>query len=218
MNARVMLAFAAAAVAAGAVILYLAIHAGDAPAEASPPAAPPPAAEPSPPPPAPRPTPAPSKARPSPLPTVTPNADVPPPDQETREYIIDGKIIRDHRTGNHRVDLPRGDHAPNTRLIAAKLTQQISKQLLAVVGDCAREVPDAARGTKPRLEGRIQIAIQQHQVHITEATMQLRQVTDPVAAAAAKACVERNAIGLTTAAPDEEDLERYAIRLSYALP
>lgn len=206
-----MLAFGAVIVAAAAVILYLALNTDDSNAGSRPVSEAPDT---------PAPTPAPD--RPSGTPVVADRgSDTPAPDAEDKphEYMVDGVLIRDHRKnkGSGAVDLPRNIHRPNTRQIASTLTHDVSQKLQAVMAECVQAIPREARGEKPRLEGTVFMTIQNHQVRITEATVQLRNVEGD-SVAAAKQCMEQRSAGITVPAPDEADLERYSISINYALP
>src|SRR5262245_8493771 len=131
MDRRVLLGFAAAAVAALGIVLYLAMR-GDAAATT--------AQKPSPP--------------------STPEhrqVDVPPTDQPAgrcsdtvRTYKVDCKIIRDHRTGSasHEPPLPRVEHKPGERQIAAAVTADLSTQIKSVLADCTKTLPEEARGAR----------------------------------------------------------------------
>ena len=134
-----------------------------------------------------------------------------------REYEINGVKVRDHRTGTHApIDLPPNTHAPGTRRIASKTTGVVSNELQKVVRACGASIPREARGEKPRLEGRVIIAIKAGQVSVTSATVQLRNI-EGAAAEAAKQCVEQKSVGLSAPVADEADLDAYSISLSFAI-
>lgn len=205
-----MLAFGAVIVAAAAVILYLALNTDDSTAGSRPVSEAP----------EPAPTPAPTPERPGPPVVADSGSDAAPADEDKpREYMVDGVLIRDHRKnkGSGAVDLPRNIHRPNTRQIASTLTHDISGKLQGLMAECVATVPREARGEKPRLEGTVFMTIKDHQVRITEATVQLRNV-EGESVAAAKQCMEQRSVGITVPAPDEADLERYSISINYALP
>ena len=63
--------------------------------------------------------------------------------------------------------------------------------------ECAKSLPAGARGTKPRVEGQITIAIKENKVTVTGSTMQLRDVTGDVDAT--KQCIEQKALAVTNA-------------------
>ncbi|HEY0189524.1 MAG TPA: hypothetical protein VGC42_00285 [Kofleriaceae bacterium] len=134
------------------------------------------------------------------------------------ERLVGDVVVRDHRTGDHPVvDVPPAMNAPGGRKIASQVTFDISKQVRPLLLECGgKNVPAEARGAKPRLEGQLQIAIKHHQAQISRATFQMRDVTGDFDAV--KTCVEQKSIGLIAAAPDEDDLETYAITTSYRLP
>ncbi|HEU0034933.1 MAG TPA: hypothetical protein VFQ53_30115 [Kofleriaceae bacterium] len=219
MNRRVLLGLGAIAVLAAAVVLYLKLRSGGDDATAtpagtrsdpvvqegsapSPRAAPPIVADPK---------------RPS-APVVSSTPREPGSASEpVDDYTVGGVRIRDHRAGEHaRVDLPPNIHAPDSRRVTPNLTADLSAKLQAVMHECAANVPREARGEKPRLEGTIFIAIKDHVARVTEAAMQLRDVVG-AAVDPTKQCIEQKAVGLTASAPEEADLDRYSISITFAL-
>jgi hypothetical protein len=136
-------------------------------------------------------------------------------DAGVTSYTIDGIPVRDHRTGagaGQPLDLPPNLHAPNTRQIPPTLTADVSKQVRGVLADCARLLPAASRGPKPRVDGEVIISIKSGVLSIDRAMMQLRDVVgDPEPM---KQCMEQKTVGLTTAAADQADLQNYSIHLS----
>ncbi len=133
------------------------------------------------------------------------------------EYTVGGVAIRDHRSGEHAArDLPQNVHPPGGHKIDSHLTWEISQKVRAVTKDCAASVPKDARGSAPKVEGQIVIAIKDKQLAITGATMQVRDVTS--AGDTVKQCIEQKSVGLTNPAPDEPDVDNYSITLSLDLP
>lgn len=133
-----------------------------------------------------------------------------------KEYEVGGRKVRDHRTGDHGpVDIPPNVRPPEGRQIPSTLTSEIGQKVRAKVAECAALIPPEARGTKPRVEGLIVIAIKSKQVSISSATMQLREIvgaaTDPT-----KQCIEERSKSITHPT-DEADLETYDITVSFAL-
>jgi hypothetical protein len=151
--------------------------------------------------------------------TVTPSlpGDSPPPASgEVREYMVGDRRVRDHRKGDKPpIDIPPAIHPPDGRKIQSNLTSEIGQKLKVVVRECAATMPQEARGTSPRLEGLVVIAIKAKLVTITKATVQLRDVVgasvDPI-----KQCIEQKSLAVTHAT-DEPDLDSYDINVSYSL-
>lgn len=142
-----------------------------------------------------------------------------PSEPEAREYYVDGKRVRDHRRNpKDRVQSiePVGQPPGVVRKISSTITHAFSTQIQAAMKECAAQLPSDARGAKPRVEGQVFLAIKDKQARITEATLQLRDVTG-AAVDAAKTCIEQKSVGLTTSATDEADVERYSITLSLSL-
>ena len=132
-------------------------------------------------------------------------------------YEVDGKEIRDHRTGYHAPrDIPPNFHAPDAHRIDSKVVHAITEQVQAIVHDCAAAVPPEARQAKPRVEGQIMIAIAGERVAVTKSIIKLRGVVgaseDPV-----RTCIEAGTAKITTSAPNEPDLAEYSINLSLAI-
>jgi len=133
-----------------------------------------------------------------------------------KEYEVGGRKVRDHRTGDHSpIDIPPNVLPPEGRQIPSTRTPERGRRVRAKVAGGGGLIPPGARGTKPRVEGLIVIAIKDKQVVITSATMQLREIvgaaTDPT-----KQCIEERTKAITHPT-DEADLASYDISLSFAL-
>jgi len=134
------------------------------------------------------------------------------------DYMVGGVRIRDHRSGDHApVDVPPSIHPPQGRKIPSQLTSDIAQQLRSVTTACTASLPTAERGPQARLEGEIKIAIKDHQVQVTSATFQPRDLAGG-ADGPVKQCMEQKALGVTTPAGDEPDVEGYSISLSLRVP
>ena len=132
------------------------------------------------------------------------------------DYVIGDVHVRDHRAGNNApMDVPPNIHAPNTRQLPSTLTQDIAQKIRGVLADCAKAVPKDARGDHPRVEGQILVSIKDHTLSITQATMQLRDLSNEDVAAATKQCVETHAVGLSTDASDQDDIDNYSISVTF---
>lgn len=145
---------------------------------------------------------------------------VPEADPSVREYRSGDYEVRDHRTptGDERPrDVPPNVHPPGARQLPSSLTHAITAPLREAVAACAASVPADARGTKPRLEGVVTVAIKNHQLAISESAMQARDVTG-AAADAVRDCVAGKAIGASVPARDQEDLDSYTINIAFAIP
>lgn len=151
-------------------------------------------------------------------PGTNPRPDLTSAGSAASDYMVGGVRIRDHRSGDHaRVDIPPAIHPPQGRKIPSQLTSDIAQKLRAVTTACTASMPAVGRGTEPRLEGEIKIAIKDHQAEVTSATFQLRDVTGG-ADSTVKQCMEQKSVGVTTPAGDEPDVEGYAISLSLRVP
>ena len=78
------------------------------------------------------------------------------------------------------------------------------------------DVPKDARGAKPRLEGQIIVAIKDHKLTVTGATMQLRDVVGD--ALDATQAMHRAEVGRPRRpAADQDDLDNYSIGVTFAV-
>ena len=146
-----------------------------------------------------------------------PDDPAPTGSDSAREYAVGGMQVRDHRSGTpQQMTLPPNVHAPGSRRVPTALVSAISEQVKDVMSTCAQDVPAAARGASPRLEGQLVVAIKDHQLSVTSATVKLTDIADDAAAQATQ-CIEQKSVGLAAPAPDQDDLDAYSIRISYAV-
>jgi len=134
------------------------------------------------------------------------------------ETVVNGVRVRDHRRDRSTPYTPAQSGPPAfARKIKPELTGEIVNRFLPYVRECGKAVPPEARGQKPRFEGTLVIAIKNHQVSVREATIEL---TDVIGAHAepTQQCLQQKAQLITAPAADEDDLDNYPIRISYALP
>jgi hypothetical protein len=137
---------------------------------------------------------------------------------QVHEYMVGDVKIRDHRTGEHKpMDIPPNIHPANSRALPTELTQDISQQVKRQMFECAAAVPKDVRGTKPKMEGTLTVAIKDHKLSITGLTAQIRDIDGP-SADALKQCVEQKSANFTSSAPKEADLDSYTIGLTFAIP
>lgn len=136
---------------------------------------------------------------------------------KVREYASNGAIVRDHRTGTHApIDVDPNARPANTHKLPSTLTKAVADRVRDVMHECVATLPASARGTNPRLEGSINIAITAKQVSVNTATINVRDVNGE-AAEATRTCIEQKTLAITHAAADEDDLTSYDINLSFAL-
>lgn len=132
-------------------------------------------------------------------------------------YTIGGVQVRDHRGGGSpHMDIPPNIHPPEAHQISSTIVQDVAQQVRAVMKQCAVDLPGDARGTKPRVEGQLVVAIKDHQLTVTGATMQLRDVQGD-ALEPTRQCIEQRSVGLHAAAADEPDVDHYSISVNFAL-
>ena len=169
--------------------------------------------------PAPAPEPAPIKTSTT-APRLDPEAkvevttDPAPAKLPTREYYVDGKLIRDHRPeGTPQMDLPPIVRPPDARKMQAQSTSVITKAVRLVMRECVKSIPPEERvGDKPKMEAVVVIAVKDKTATVTKATLQLRDVRGS-ATDAAKSCIENKILAVTEGV-DEADLESYEISTS----
>lgn len=137
-----------------------------------------------------------------------------------RDYNVGGARVHDHRSGEQKpLDVPPNIHPTASRLIPSELTYDISEKVKAVMKDCVASLPREGRGAKPRVEGQVVVAIKDKTLSVTSSTIQLRDLEGLGAAAdTALQCIQSHAVGLSTPAGGEADLESYTINLSLGVP
>jgi hypothetical protein len=133
----------------------------------------------------------------------------------TREYYVDGKLVRDHRReGAPPMDLPPVIRPPDARKMQAVSTTVITKAVKLVMRECVASIPPEERmGAKPKMEAVINVAVKDKSAKVTKATIQLRDVRGS-ATDAAKSCIENKVLGVMEGV-DEADLESYDITTSF---
>lgn len=139
----------------------------------------------------------------------------PKKDLPTREYYVDGKLIRDHRPeGTPPIDLPPAIHPPDARKMQPQSTGVITKAVKNVMRECVASIPaDERTGAKPKMEAVVVVAVKNKVASVTKATVQLRDVRGS-ASDAAKSCIENKVLGVIEGV-DEADLESYDITTSF---
>lgn len=150
--------------------------------------------------------------------TVTPATPAPDPQAGSAdEYTVGGVQVRDHRGGTSpHMDIPPSIHPPEAHQISSAIVNDVAQQVRAVMKQCAADLPQDARGSAPRVQGQLVVAIKDHQLTVTGATMQLRDVTGD-ALEPTRQCIEQRSIGLQAGAAGEPDVDHYAITVNFAL-
>jgi len=138
--------------------------------------------------------------------------------QNPKDYMVGDVHVRDHRDGNNKpLDIPPNVHPADQRELPSSLTHDISQQVRKLLYTCAADLAKDARGTKPRLEGQLTVAIKDHTLSITNAVAQIRDVDGP-SQDAIKQCVEQKSVGMTAVASDQADIADYGIQITFAIP
>lgn len=116
-----------------------------------------------------------------------------------------GPHRRDHRSAPSDDALAAPVHVPGARTIAPDVTAALAQLLRRALATCT---------TAPlRVDATLTIAIHAHQVTITEARLAPRDAASTVD----ESCLRANALGVSTRADQESDLEHYAITMSLVL-
>ena len=135
-----------------------------------------------------------------------------------KEYMVGGVKVRDHRGGdNKQIDLPPNPHPAESRELPSELTHDITQQIRRQMDTCAAAVPKDVRGTKPKLDGQVTVAIRDHKLTVTDLALQVRDVDGP-SADALKQCVAEKSASYVSSAPDQPDLDNYGIAITFAIP
>jgi hypothetical protein len=138
----------------------------------------------------------------------------------SRDYSLGGAHVHDHRSGEQKpLDVPPNIHPSESRQLPSNLTYDISEKVKAVMADCVASLPKEGRGSKPRVEGQVVVAIKDKTMSVTSSTIQLRDLEGLGAAAdTAQQCIQSHAVGLSSPAAGEADLDAYTINLSLRVP
>jgi hypothetical protein len=126
-------------------------------------------------------------------------------------------VVTDRRTpGENTVLEGTGTPAPTGPKIAQTLTRSVHANASTIVLACARKVAPNDRGDKPRIGARLVVAIRDGNLRVTEVTPVTSDLSGPEVEAA-KACVKDTLVNLEVPAPDEPDVDGYALNLSYVV-
>jgi hypothetical protein len=140
------------------------------------------------------------------------------PSGSTADYKVGNLGVRDHRGSNAApVDVPPNVHPPGETLIDSTLTNEIGQKVRAVIYACAREAGREGRGTSPRVEGQFVIDVHAHELKVSSALFQVRDLAE-APASQIKQCVEGKVVGLTVPAPQQDDVASYGINVTLRLP
>lgn len=135
-----------------------------------------------------------------------------------QDYVVGDVRVRDHRGGsNAPMDIPPNVHPADGPRIDSALTAALGRQVKLLVLDCAKGTSRDGRGTQPRVEGQIVIAVKANQASVLSGIMQPRDVSATVASTI-KSCIEPKLVGITAPAPNQADLDSYSINMSMQLP
>ncbi|MFT3692567.1 MAG: hypothetical protein QM831_05450 [Kofleriaceae bacterium] len=153
-------------------------------------------------------------------PTVAPSLDTGKTGSDAyTEYMIGDIKVRDHRKGsNAPLTVPPNPHPANARELPLELTHDITSQVNKAIYACSASVPKEARGDKPKAVGQLVVSVKNHQLTVTNLTVETRDITDEEAAKALVACSQEKTAALTANAKDVDDIDGYKIQLNYALP
>ncbi|MCE9571891.1 MAG: hypothetical protein K8W52_01925 [Deltaproteobacteria bacterium] len=157
-----------------------------------------------------------SAARPAPPPSIVgPGSDPAPANPAT-----DPGEVRDHRSGTPVTAIERKTILPPTGPIVfdQKLSIAAAADAKPVALECAKQIPAAARGTKPVIQVRLQVSVKNGRMTVDDALTDLRDVAGDDLAKSVSACVKQSAIGKSYDAHDQADVEHYQITLPLKVP
>jgi len=130
--------------------------------------------------------------------------------------------VRDHRTGElSQSELPPASplapSPPAGRQIDSHVTSDLSLNLQPALKECAANLAPEVFGKQSRIEGEIFVSIKDHQATVTAANFQLRDVAE-AARPVITQCLVQRAVGSTSPAGTEADVEGYRIAVSLRWP
>jgi hypothetical protein len=124
--------------------------------------------------------------------------------------------VRDHRAPEP-VAPEQPPDPPAGHKINVQVTSDLSQILRTALQDCATNLAPGAAGETSRIEGQIVVAIKDHQATVTSVSFQLRDFAE-AAQADLKQCLAQRAIGVTSPAGNEPDIDSYPITVSLRWP
>lgn len=135
----------------------------------------------------------------------------------TREYYVDGKLVRDHRPEGSPEWKPPGSPRPQDRpRMKIESVNVITKAAKLAMRECVASIPPEERttpDTKAKMEGTITVTVKNKTATITKSSIELRDVRGS-ASDVAKACIAEK-VQQVTEGVDEVDLESYDITTSF---
>jgi len=206
---RIVLVALGVAVAGGLVALLLALRGGG--AETSRQVArwtdPPPAADPGP-------------SAHDPAPRARPEVEAPEEEESDagpRVYVRDdGKVVRDHRSGNPEPMMTGGVPVPEKmRKIQASVIYSMRKAMRPLVYACAEEIDTDALGDDPMIQSEVMISIEDGAVTVDQVAVKLRDIETE--ADELSDCVRTSVADLSLTADGHEDVSRYWLTMPFKL-
>ena len=132
-------------------------------------------------------------------------------------YTVGDVGVRDHRgSAETPMDIPPNVHPPEGPRIDSKVTNVIAQQIRTLMFACSKDLSRDGRGAKPRIDGQIVVAVKAHQLTVLTAIIQPRDL-GAAATTTLKTCMEPKMVGMTAAAPDQDDLASYSIDIAFTL-
>ena len=135
-----------------------------------------------------------------------------------REYRrADGVVVRDHRAGDHSVDLTRAiPRAPGHAKLQSRTVLEVHNALRPTVDRCATEVDRSGFGDKPRVRVDAIVAVSGENLAVEQVAVVTADIPDE-ATQALSGCIQGPAQELSIAVPGEEDLSSYTLTLPFQL-
>lgn len=135
-----------------------------------------------------------------------------------REYRRpDGVVVRDHRAGDHSVDLTRSiPRAPGFAKLQPKTVLQVHNALRPDVDGCAAELSQSGFGDRPEVRVDVIVEVAGENLTVERATVLTRDIPED-ASKSLSDCIQGPAERLVIAAPGEDDLSSYTLTLPFQL-
>lgn len=124
--------------------------------------------------------------------------------------------VRDHRAPEHVAADPPPD-PPAGHKINVQVTSGLAQVLRPALQECAANLAPGVAGDTSRIEGQVVIAIKNHQATVTSASFQLHDFAE-AAQDGIKQCLVQRAVGVSSSAGDEPDIDSYPITVSLRWP
>lgn len=163
----------------------------------------------------------PSAEEASPTPRPRPEVEEPPETDEAdggaRVYVRDdGKIVRDHRSGNPEPMMTGGVPVPEKmRKVESRVIYEVRRAARPLVYECAEALDAGSFGDDPMIQAEIMISVDSGALSVDQVAVKFRDVdadTDDVAA-----CVSDKVGQVAFTADEQADVSKYWLTMPFKL-